>query len=429
MNDKAWTEIFKDRPEIIDSVHNEGFFDIEAKLIKKYREPRLACYIDDRRKLPKILKENNLSILAIQNGLYRIARTDTFFKFDKSYSPSEELERTFELPDYFQAISPNSITSESKALDAAHLSGMLDYVFRDDDVKLVLRGRERSKNFEFTLRDLANGKPISYNVNQVTIEVDGGYEGRRGIYLVEAKNYEHSHMSLRQMLYPYLHYNMKFGSAKPVKSYFLFCDLASLTYHFYDVKFDVPDTNRTSFTEISQNCIRCRLLRPLESSVDWWEELHRVQIDHNITDLDRPFPQADDFNRILALFRKIPTIGRVARDELFREYAIDPRQFDYYGNALRWLKVADCIKGAHEFELTNSGRLVQSMTHEEQVFELAKIAVSNDVFNNILRSGIVNDNARYRNRLRADTTFHRRVHTAKAWLQYFERVLNPSVLK
>jgi len=75
----SWNKIFEDL-NILNHFEEHSYFDITAKKIKEVtkREPRLLTKIDFRENLPGIMVDNGLSILAIQNGLYRIAKTDPF---------------------------------------------------------------------------------------------------------------------------------------------------------------------------------------------------------------------------------------------------------------------------------------------------------------------------------------------------------------
>lgn len=65
--DKAW-EILFERHKILQNVHQNGFFEIQAKDIKKEREPRLMAKFDHFSQLPKIFKDNRISILPISRS-------------------------------------------------------------------------------------------------------------------------------------------------------------------------------------------------------------------------------------------------------------------------------------------------------------------------------------------------------------------------
>ncbi len=59
-NDKAWEKLF-DKYNILDTVNNEGIYEITASQIKEFREPRLMTKFDHRNNLPILFKNNKLS--------------------------------------------------------------------------------------------------------------------------------------------------------------------------------------------------------------------------------------------------------------------------------------------------------------------------------------------------------------------------------
>ena len=81
---KSWENIFN-RFDIVKEVKKNKYFDITADQIKAVdgKEARLMTKVDFRENLPKIMNEENLSILAIKNGLYRIAKNDPFIDINK----------------------------------------------------------------------------------------------------------------------------------------------------------------------------------------------------------------------------------------------------------------------------------------------------------------------------------------------------------
>ena len=425
-NDKAWSRLLTDDPAILQAISTVGYCDIDSSQINEYRESRLACKIDFRQQIPRPFREYSLSVMAVRNGKYRIAQTDLFLDIPDLRSSVSAAPKHFELPQHIKALSPETISSESKALDAASLSGMLDYVF-DDRVALVLRGREMSRQFQFKLNDVKLGNDVNYDVEGVQIEVDGGYEGRKGLYLVEAKNKVNDNINLRQLLYPQLHYQQRFGGSKPIRSYLLLYDAPKQTYHFTPFSAFDRDGSNSAFVLDSAQCVTCVLPSRDEPERDYWRELLGVIIDDAMTDLSRPFPQADDFSKIFALFSQLSSATATTKAELFANYAITPRQHDYYGNALRWLKVAAYDTTTQTFSLTaNAKQLSESSSSKEQLFQLARIALSNAVFHEYLHQGSANvsEGAIKKNGLnREKSTFPRRMKTVLSWLEYFESSL------
>lgn len=429
-NDVAWSSILEANPEILQSIQNTGFFDIESKEIKEFREPRLACKIDYREQIPGPLKNQSLSVLAIRNGVYRIAHSDPFIDFPILPDFPTQRPVEFELPSYIRSLSVGAITSEAKALDAAQISGMLEHVF-GERVQLAIRGYERSGNFEFTLpNSLSANRSVGYQIEGVQIEVDGGYEGKRGIYLVEAKNKVNNNINLRQLLYPQMHYMRKFSNAKVVKSYVMLFDQMTNVYHFSRYSFDAFANQGPAVQLYPDENFVCRIKSENTRVRDLWRELHYVPINNDLADNNRPFPQADDFSKILALFYTIGNEAEISIERLFGKYAIVPRQHDYYSNAIRWLRLASSVKVGSErhLVLTKRGKSVLSLrSPSARLFEIAKYALSNDIFNQYIHSnesGVTNE-ARFRNRLRKDSTYYRRLKTVESWLNYFKQHLSP----
>lgn len=430
-NETVWSAILAKNPKILREIDRNGFYDIESMEIKKYREPRLACKIDFKEQIPKPLRSERLSVLAIKNGVYRIARTKPFIDLP-SINPLESanVER-FEIPAYIKALDPNAISSEAKALDAALLSGMLDHVFKDQ-VSLVLRGYERSSPFDFALKNEGGGPSVPYSVDGVQIEVDGGYEGRHGIYLVEAKNKVNGNINLRQLLYPHKHYQQKFGVAKEVHTFVMLYDDVNQLYHFTRFQTrDAASAGAPYFVDESR-LVSCALQDPVSVERDYWSELANISVDDAVVDASAPFPQADDFGKVFSAYLRLIDSAEITKFDLFSEYAITPRQFDYYGNALKWLGLANYDKRSRAYKLSNLGRSLWNLQSNKAVlFEIAKIVLTNDIFNECFHGGhhAVSNRARYRNGLRTPSMFKRRMSTVRSWIKYFETEFGPNFVQ
>ena len=423
--ESAWRDIFSDL-QISSIIKTKGFYDIESGIIRRYYEPRIACKIDFREKTPKVLSEHKLSLLAIENGVYRIAKTDPFIDINitKHINTSESLQpKNFYLPDHIEALSPSHITSESKALDAALTSKMLDYVFQDE-VNLILRGRERTTSFDFSLPTSGN-QFLDYQVGSVQIEVDGGYEGRKGIYLIEAKNELHDNMNIRQLLYPQLHYRQKFSTSKPIITYIMFYEPETRYFHFFPFQYS---PNRYGIDNSQYQCCMLYEREGTEESPSW-RELKSVQVNPELTDIKVPFPQADNFHKILTLFCDLRQEGPLTKQELFQNHSIVVRQYDYYLNALRWMRLVEVEKSGRKnttYRLSDLGSRLGKYSDTDVVFEMAKIVFSNDLFNKYLNSENphIPSSIRRRNRLETESTFKRRTRTVVSWKKYFRRLFD-----
>lgn len=420
-NDIAWKEILAENPQILRSVNETGFFDVSADMIRQHREPRLACYMNFREHRPKPFKEHDLSILAINNGRYRLARTDPFIDLSSQMPVrNRELPR-FKIPQEVTLLNPTNLSSESKALDAALVSGILNEVF-EDEVSLVLRGREFSSNFSFNLPvvNSNNNDMIKYEIDHVTIEVDGGYEGNRGLYLVEAKCTSmaegQSGMSCRQLLYPHLNYGERLN--KSVSTYLMLFEPRTCVYLFY--KFH-PDSKgaRGNILEYRYKC----QLESTKQLTCRYRDLFEVNASATNTNNLAPFPQADRFERVIDAYRHLAFNGPTEKDKIISDN-LDPRQFRYYIDALIWMKLAHKTE-SNLIELTNRGLLYRVMDDKNRLFEFAKIVVSNDVFHAALRGeGALAKQMMREYRVNSERTIERRMQTVKSWLKYFESVLD-----
>lgn len=419
-NDVAWERILEGFPDLEEEISSRGFLDVESSVIRSHREPRLACKIDHKRQLPLPLKQQGFSVLAVDNGTYRIARTDPFVNIDQSVLGQRIAPQAFSLPQHIQALAPRSISSESKALDAALASGMLDAAL-GDKVAPVLRGREFCKPIKFSLPDMAReGCRVPYHPKGVQIEVDGGYEGQKAIHLIEAKMAVSDNLNLRQLLYPQLHYQQLYQ--KEVRTHVLLYERGKGYFHF--LRFSGTG-DRYRFSDYARYALEGY------SCSHRWENLTETRVDSGQTSTDVPFPQANDFDKVFAGLRELDRSGPLTKEGIFCEYDISPRQFDYYLNALRWMKLAEEVPdeagttgSACRYQLTRKGQSICAEPDLEALFDMAQIAFSNDLFNLFLHGDAPGIPARIRQRndLNADSTFTRRLQTVKSWKRYFREI-------
>ncbi|MFW5886863.1 MAG: type II restriction enzyme [Bacteroidota bacterium] len=410
-NDRCWAEIFS-HYDIINQVMAHGYYDITADAIKEYREPRLMCKIDYRQNLPEVFAQNNFSVLAIKNGLYRIAPTHPFINI-KNYEYFPNIySYPVVLPTYIQTIQHHNITSESQVIDASFLSGMINSVVQEN-VSLTIRGRRSSGVFNFNLKGL-NNQSYLYNVEGVQIEVDSGYEGERGIYLFEVKMGIPSNINLRQLIYPHISFSQHFS--KEVKS-FLLCYDPGKCFVFYPFIYDL----NTHVAGINHSHIK------IFNLVDGDRpelRLSQISLNPDLIDYNVPFPQANSFSRVYTIFLKIAEMICVEKSDLFLEFDIVPRQYDYYLNTLLWMKLA--VKDGDCYRLSDIGQSLIPLSERERLFNMAVIIFSNEIFHNFLHenSPTISQEIRRRCRLETDSTFRRRVQTVKSWCRFFrERFL------
>lgn len=399
--DDAWNEIFEDYP-ILDTVDSTGYYDIKADDIKKYKEPRLMCKVDFREGTPSVMKANDLSILAINNGLYRIARNSPFLDIQESITTSIK-----------EVSPPNLITldhenpsSESAALDIAYATGMLDDVFGEAS-RLTIRGRKRC-DLDFNIGQ------TQYPVRGVQVEVDGGYEGNSGIHLIEAKIGSASNINIRQLLYPHRFWENFSATRKTVSSYIFFYQEGVYRFLPFEAKADTYSIDLGG-----QKLYRLREALP---RID----IRAIKQRRGVVSDSAPFPQADKLDKVIALVIKIAGAELTPKEEIALMFDMVPRQIDYYCNAAVWLKLVEYSSRGQSYLATNEGLVFAKLSYPHQIAEVAKFALTNSVFNFVLHnpnsdvpSAIRDDNG-----LSAGSTYRRRLLTVKSWLSYIDKVLS-----
>ena len=121
-------------------------------------------------------------------------------------------------------------------LDFAYASSLIRTFMGDDSLVLTIRGRKYTPNFKFHV----NGQQIK--VSSVQTEVDGGYEGKNQIVLIEAKGSRIKNTIIRQLYYPFRQWQD--CTKKKVVTLFFEKDHANDTYSIWEFAFtDVKDYN------------------------------------------------------------------------------------------------------------------------------------------------------------------------------------------
>jgi len=411
--DRKWREIFEQQ-RILQSVADEGRAFVTAESINQtirasLEQARTLCKIDYRQVLPRVMAENGLAILATTNGTYCIGHFDPFVDI-----PPSRFGRAVEkaLPQGFVTLDAGAITSESRALDAALHSGMLEDVF-GEEARLTLRGRTYSTEFALTLGS------TRLSIRGVQMEVDGGYEGHEGIHLVEAKMNPLDNVSIRQVLYPMLHWRVVAAASrchKEIHSYLLVYDSPWFKFTPF-----VSDGDSLAADAHGQRVFRLHEDRMLDLAAV------EASAGPNRTDPIVPFPQANDMDKVLTMLTLIGSSDGSTRWELFIDFGMDIRQIDYYVGVLRWMRLCakDNSESGNILRLTDEGRRVFSMSRIARLQEMAQIVFTDPIARAALRGTTDIENAAlWENNglMLSASTRHRRAQTIGKWVAYFRAV-------
>lgn len=374
-NDTAWNTLF-DKYDILDNINREGFYEIPADNIREYREPRLMCKFDHKNNLPKVFKDNQLSILPLSRSKYVIGQFDIFEKV--KYKKSNPI--TVSIPKHIDTIDTSNLYSESSALHCAYVSGMIHHLLEEDYVRNfgnvfpTVSGRMGSGDFSFQVRS-PQGTFKNIAVTGSQIEIDGGYESLRNFAIVEAKKESVTDFNVRQLFYPYRVWQNKMN--KEVKP--IFFTFSQDVFSFFIYKFNnVNVFNSIELVEqvdfmVSHDKITVNDLKEVHAQT-------RIKPEPAV-----PFPQADDFSKVIDMLGLLVD-DHLHKDFITENYNFTERQTNYYTDIGRYLGLIEKGKDANKqiyFTLTKLGREIMSLPYKQKYLTIVSRILEHEIFNKV----------------------------------------------
>jgi hypothetical protein len=421
-NDEAWEKLF-DKYDILNEIDRNEIFSIRSKQINEFREARLMTKFDHSNQLPEIFSDNNITILPDSRGNYILGK----FKIFEDLKHKNLKPIPVKIPDFIQSLDITKITSESSALNIAHMSNMIDSVMKtkqnEPQSLLTLSGRMSSGSLQYNILN-SDKKLHEFTVENAQIEIDGSYENLNNILIVEAKNKIPKDFNIRQLYYPFRMYQ-NLNTTKEITP--VFFTYADDIFSFHVFKF--TDTmNYSSIKKVEQ--INFILNDSLDLNLD---EVKRISA--TVKEVEEPknvpFPQADTFTRILDMIDYI--YERKNKYELAEAYEFDLRQSDYYANSLVYLGLA--TKQDYYFKLNEDGIKIKNMhnSNKRNALIISKILSHKPfklAFDSTLKNGgeydrkyiskVLLDNVESINSM---STANRRMQTVVAWLNWIFSVI------
>lgn len=425
-NDEAWNLLFEEL-DIVNEVKNNGVFQITSKQINLIgrREARLMTKFDHKNNLPALFRDNRLSILPNSRGSYLIGNFKTHGKveYDEVLKPIKK-----KFPGEIRTIDPNNISSEAIALNIAYASGMIDEVIETIEETrsfLTLTNRLGSKKLEFTIdSNISKVNTHRIIVENSQIEIDSTYENLYNIGIFEAKIGTPNDFLIRQLFYPYLFvHNLKVNK-KIIPIFFTYAENI-FSFHIYDFE---ESNNYSSIKRVKQmNFV-------LEDDIDIeLEDIQRISstVSPKVVNENKiPFPQADNFLRVLNLLKFIENEPRT-KEEIALNYGFEERQSDYYFNSLRYLGYAEKIKRGAPITITRKGKhILQTKDKKSGKLEIVSDILSDPVFNDCmkltLKEGEIVSKSLAKNVIRKyvadnsinEITINRRASSIRGWLNW-----------
>ncbi|WP_225586012.1 type II restriction enzyme [Enterococcus gallinarum] len=421
-NDEAWEKLF-DKYDILNEIDRNEIFSIRSKQINEFREARLMTKFDHSNQLPEIFSDNNITILPDSRGNYILGK----FKIFEDLKHKNLKPIPVKIPDFIQSLDITKITSESSALNIAHMSNMIDSVMKtkqnEPQSLLTLSGRMSSGSLQYNILN-ADKKLHEFTVENAQIEIDGSYENLNNILIVEAKNKIPKDFNIRQLYYPFRMYQ-NLNTTKDITP--VFFTYADDIFSFHVFKFtDVM--NYSSIKKVEQ--INFILNDSLDLNLD---EVKRISATVKEVEETRnvPFPQADTFSRLLDMIDYI--YERKNKYELAEAYEFDLRQSDYYANSLVYLGLAtkqDCyfklnedgikIKNMHNSNKRNALIISKILSHKPFKLAFDSTLKNGGEYDRKYISKVLLDNVESINSM---STANRRMQTVVAWLNWIFSVI------
>ena len=420
---RNWKCLF-DRYDILNRIIEDGTFQISAKQIKEYYEPRLMAKFDHSSDLPDLFREHHLSILPISRGDYVISHFNAYHKFERTRMDTTPVLH-FRWPSYLQSLDENRISSESIALNCAFASGMIADFMEEEPytVFATVSGRMKSGRYTFQIGDSRRNARHEINVNNAQIEIDAAYEGVASLALFEAKRELSEDFLVRQLYYPYRTWRERV--TKPVKPVFMI--YSNGIYRLYEYVFaDSNDYNSIKLVKRKNYSVEDTHI----SITDIQDVLDTavLQEEPAIT-----FPQADVFDRVINLC-ELANTQEVSRNDVTEHYDFEARQTNYYTDAARYLglihKSIDIKTGVPTYLTTKQGKRILKLPYKQRQLEFCRVILSHKIFHDTLQlywkigappsiSEIVHIMKRAgAYHVDSEETYRRRASTVRGWVNW-----------
>ena len=401
-NERAWTLLFE-KYNILPRLASAPYVEIAASEINTVREARLMTKFDHSYQLPPLFQKYKLAILPLSRGSYALGRFATFHAFEKILDPTATKRVAF--PAFLESLTYNTITSEPAAIHVAY----------------AISGRMGTEVFDFQIEQ-SNHSLQSLHVENAQIEIDGGYESERALYLIEAKNHFADDFIVRQLYYPYRLWSARVK--KPVRLIYLIYSDGS--YWLYEYRFTEP------LYYHSIECVRKRKYTLDDTLLSERDLEHLLQNTPIVSEDEAlPFPQADSFERLINLCEILMQRGKLSKEEIAENYGFAYRQANYYvaaGRYLGWLAEQE-FEGEKSVVLSSAGVECFQLPLSLRRRRILATLLSHRLFREVLQlylaqSVLVPIRPAVQKLLRtamptlSATTIERRAYTLIAWVQW-----------
>ena len=368
VRDTAWADMFEVF-DVLETIKRDGFADITAKQFHQlHLQPRLNTKMDHASQVPLIFQENNLNILTRGIDTWRVGTFEVFETLPEWTLPGADV-KNLTIPSYIETLDVTNITGEPAVINAAQASGLLAD-FCGEELTLTVSGRMRTGDFTYSVKDTVRGTS-EIAVSKAQIEIDAGYEGESAFTIFEVKNHLSRDFLVRQLFYPYVTWKKRLPT-KPLRTVFL--TLSNDVFDLFEYGFDASNYSSASLLKHKRYTIG--VTKPSEAEVV--TRARRVVDSEPVAPVTNvPFPQADDFERVMDLVSFIAEEPRTVED-LALNYDFHSRQSGYYNNAAKYLGLVENLTGEDGREYSQATSLAHSilaLDYRDKVLRFAELAL------------------------------------------------------
>ena len=378
--DKAWEEILAKYP-IEKETRQGGLYEIQAKDIKAFREPRLMTKFDTSKSVASPLKELGLDVLPVSRHSYVLGKFNLYEEFPDVTNLKPN---SITLPE-LETLRLENLTSESNAINALLATHTLENFLNEEEQGLLetFNGRMGTGDFSFDIDISCCAAKQTINVSKAQIEIDGGFESQRSVCIMEAKNIRHDDFNVRQLYFPYRKYLAMVQ--KPIR--LVFSQYTNLTYYLYEYKFAEPN----SFSSIRLSNMRAYTFEDCQISkkdiVDVWRNTPVVTDDNQDKQSGKkiPFIQADRFDRVISLAERLSSAedNTLTTEQVTEHMGLVKRQAAYYPAAGEYLGLFN--RSDNATSLTDTARQILSMNYRERQLAYVSLILQHQVFHDLFQ--------------------------------------------
>lgn len=368
----AWKAVIE-KYHILNEIEKNGCFYIKASQIKEFKEPRLMAKWDSSDALPEILRKNKINLLPDSRSSYVLGDFKLYQEIPELTESVAQMVQV-ELPE-FESIQINHINSEANAIHVMLLSGILDDFLETGNNAATFNGRMGTGSFDFTV-DTYRGIRQRIHVDNAQCEIDGGFENKNSIVIMEAKNVVHEDFHVRQLYYPYRLWKTKVK--KPIR--LVFSIYSNMIYRLFEYQFaDMEDYSsirliRTKNYSLQDTKITKEDLEAVRRGVT-------VRTDDAMERADVPFIQANSMERVISLLENMYE-NPMTSQQIAELMDFDLRQSDYYYNAGKYLGLFQKHNEDRQvlLSLTALGESVVRLNYKQRQLKLVELILEHQIF-------------------------------------------------